>query len=134
MVEIDSNAILVKPIKNCKDEELTQAYRTIVLRLRQAGMILIKHILDNEVSEALKTIIKDEYRMQLELVPPGTHHHRNVEEGAILNFKAHFFSILTDTAHDFLLSLWDRLLPQAEKYSTCCVSPMQLQKFWHTPI
>ena len=33
MVEIDSNAILVEPINNCKDEELTRAYRTMILRL-----------------------------------------------------------------------------------------------------
>ena len=39
MVEIDSNAILVEPIKNRKDEELMQAYIAMMLRLRQAGMI-----------------------------------------------------------------------------------------------
>ena len=54
MVEINSNEILAKPIKSCKDEELTQAYRTMMLRLRRAGIITKKHILDNEVSESLK--------------------------------------------------------------------------------
>ena len=88
MVEIDSNAILVEPIKNCKDEELTRAYRAMMLRLRRAGMIPIKHILDNKVLEALKTIIQDKYKMQIELLPPGTHR-RNLAEAAILNFKAH---------------------------------------------
>ena len=39
MVYIDSNAILVEPIKNGKDEELTRAYRSMMLRLRRAGMI-----------------------------------------------------------------------------------------------
>ena len=33
MVEIGSNAILVKPIKNSKDEEITRAYRAMMLRL-----------------------------------------------------------------------------------------------------
>ena len=60
MMEIESNAILVEPIKNCKDEELTRAYRETMLRLQRAGMIPRKHILDNEVSESLKTIIQDE--------------------------------------------------------------------------
>ena len=82
MVEIDSNAILVKPINNRKDEELTCAYRAMVLRLRQSGIIPRKHILDNEVSESLKTIIQDEYKMQLELVTLGTHL-RNAAEVAI---------------------------------------------------
>ena len=39
MVEIDSNAILVEPIKNRKYEEIPRAYRAMMLRLRQAGMI-----------------------------------------------------------------------------------------------
>ena len=63
MVKIDSNAILVEPIKSRKYTELTQAYRTVILRLRRVGIITKKHILDNEVSEALKTIIQDEYKM-----------------------------------------------------------------------
>ena len=71
-----------------------------------------KHILDNEVSEAAKKIIQDEYKMQLELVPPVTHH-INAAEGAIRNFKVHLLSVLAGTAQDFPPSLWDRLLPQA---------------------
>ena len=113
VVEIDSNAIPVKPINNCKYEELTQAYRAIMLRLQRAVMIPRKHILDNDVSESLKTIIQDEYKIQLELVPPGTHL-RNAAEVAIRNFKAHLLSILAVTAPYFPPSLWDRLLRQAE--------------------
>ena len=63
MLEIDSNAILVEPINNRKDEELTRAYISMMLRLRRAGIIPKIHILENEVSEALKTIIQDEYKM-----------------------------------------------------------------------
>ena len=59
MMEIDSNTILIEPIKNRKDGELTQKYRAMILRLRHTGMIPRKHILENEVSEALKTIIQD---------------------------------------------------------------------------
>ena len=51
--------------------------------------------------------------MEMELVPPGCHR-RNAAEVAIRNFKAHFLSILAGTAEDFPVSLWDRLLPQAE--------------------
>ena len=84
-----------------------------MVRLRRTGMITRKHVLDNEVSEALKTIIQDKYKMQLEFLPPGTHQ-RNSAEVAIRNFKAHFLSILAGTAPDFPPSLWDRLLPQSE--------------------
>ena len=34
MVEIDRNAILVEPIKNRTDAELTRAYRAMMLRLK----------------------------------------------------------------------------------------------------
>ena len=87
MFEIDSNTIFVEPIKSCKDVELTRAYRKMIIRLQQVGIIPKKHILENEVLEALKTIIQDEYKMQMKLLPPGTHH-RNAVELAIRNFKA----------------------------------------------
>ena len=61
MVDIDRNAILVEPLKSRNDAELTQAYRTMMIRLKQAGIVPRKHILDNEVSEGTKTIIRDEY-------------------------------------------------------------------------
>ena len=65
------------------------------------------------MSEALKTIKQDKYKIKLELVPPGTHR-RNAAEVAIRNFKAHFLSVLAGTSHDFPLSLWDKLLPQSK--------------------
>ena len=113
MVDIDSSAILVEPIKSRKDEELTRAYRALMDRLRRANITPKKHVLDNEVSAAMKSLIRDEYKMELELVPPGCHR-RNAAEVAIRNFKAHFLSVLAGVAEDFPLQLWDRLLPQTE--------------------
>ena len=113
MVEIDSNAILVEPINSRNDHKLARAYRVLMTRLQQAGIVPKKHILNNEVSKAMKTIIKDEYKMAMELVPPGCHR-RNAAEVAIRNFKAHFLSVLAGAAEDFPPSLWDRLLPQTE--------------------
>ena len=72
-----------------------------------------KHILDNEVSNEMKTIICDEYKMKLELVPPGCHR-RNAAEVAIRNFKAHLISVLAGKATKYPPDLWDRLLPQAK--------------------
>jgi hypothetical protein len=70
MVEIDSNVILVKPITSKSDHKLAQAYRVLMTRLQRAGIVPKKHILDNEVSEATKTIIKNECKMSMELAPP----------------------------------------------------------------
>ena len=57
MVEIDSNAILVEPLESRKNPELTRNYRTMMLRIKRAGIISKKYIMDNEVSEATKDII-----------------------------------------------------------------------------
>ena len=72
-----------------------------------------KHVLDNEISNNMKNLIIDEYKVKIEKVPPGCHR-RNAAEVAIRNFKAHFLSILAGTADNFPPSLWDRLLPQAD--------------------
>ena len=113
MVEIDSNAILVEPMKSRKDAEMTRAYTSLLQRLRRAGINPTKHVLDNEVSNKLKDIIRNECKLELELVPPGCHR-RNAAEVAIRNFKAHFLSVLAGVAEDFPIQLWDRLLPQTE--------------------
>lgn len=113
MVDIDSSAILVEPIKNRTDLELTRAYSTLITRLHRAGVVPRKHVLDNEISTAMKTLITDTYKMTYELVPPGCHR-RNAAEVAIRNFKSHFLSILAGVADDFPMKLWDKLLPQAE--------------------
>lgn len=113
LVEIDSNAILVEPMKSRNDSEMIRAYDAIVQRLIQAGMQPRKHVLDNEISENMKQHIKTKYKFSLELVPPGCHR-RNAAEVAIRNFKAHFLSVLAGTAESFPTNLWDRLLPQTE--------------------
>jgi hypothetical protein len=38
MVEIDSSAILVEPMKSRKDAEMIRAYNALLLRLKQAGI------------------------------------------------------------------------------------------------
>ncbi|KAL7474426.1 hypothetical protein ACHAW6_000400 [Cyclotella cf. meneghiniana] len=69
MVEINSSAILVKPVKNCTDAELTRTYSALMLCLRWASITPCKHILDNEISTALKDLIQDTYKLTLELAP-----------------------------------------------------------------
>ena len=61
----------------------------MMLQLKQAGIVPKKHVLDNKVSENMKTMIRDEYNMEMELVPPGCHR-RYAAEVAIQNFKSHF--------------------------------------------
>ena len=72
VVEIDSNSILVETFQSRKDSELT-SYHVLVMRLKRAGIVPRKHILDNGVSDAMKKVIRDKYRMKMKLFPPGCH-------------------------------------------------------------
>jgi len=85
--EIHSNAIMVEPMKSRKDAELIRAYDVLVRRLQQANIHPRKHVLDNEISETMKQHIKEKYKFELEMVPPGCHR-QNAAEGAIRNFKS----------------------------------------------
>ena len=101
-------------MKSRKDAEMIRAYQSLLRRLQRAGITPRKHVLDNEVSESMKELIRAQHNiMELEMVPPGCHR-RNAAKVAIRNFKAHFLSILAGVADDFPKNLWDRLLPHAE--------------------
>ena len=113
MVEIDSNAILIKLMTSRKDAKMIRAYNALLLRLKRAGITPKKHVLDNEVYENMKNHIRDTCKLQMELVPPGCHR-RNAAKVAIHNFKAHFLSVLAGVAEDLPQSLWDQLLPQTK--------------------
>jgi len=106
MVKIDSNAILVEPMKNRKEEEMIRAYDALLAQLRQAGSTPQKHILDNKVSNNMKHHIQVTCNLVMELVPPGCHC-LNSAEVAICNFKTHFLSVLAVVAEDFPENLWD---------------------------
>ena len=77
------------------------------------GIVPKKHVLDNEVSESMKAMLRDEYHMQMELVPPGCHKY-NAVEVAMPNFKAHFFRIIVGVTDNSPIQLWDQLLLQTE--------------------
>ncbi len=113
LVEIDSNAILVEPMKSRKDAEMIRAQNALLLQLKRAGIIPKKHVLDNKISENMKNHIRNTCKMNMELVPPGCHR-QNAAEAAICNFKSHFLSVLAGVADDFPQNLWDHLLPQTE--------------------
>jgi hypothetical protein len=113
MVEIDSNAILVEPMKNRKNAEMIRAYNALLLQLKRAGIVPKKHALDNEGSESMTNHICNMCKLDMEVVPHDCHR-RNAAKVAICNFKAHFLSALAGVANDFPPNLWDQLLPQTE--------------------
>ena len=71
LTEVDSDAILVEPMKNRTAGEMIRAYQVLIDRLNSAGIFPKLHILDNECSTELKTVIKTN-KMTFQLVPPTT--------------------------------------------------------------
>jgi hypothetical protein len=112
LVESNSSAILVEPMKNRSAGEMVQAYQAIIKRLNAKGIFPKEHILDNKCSELFKQQIKLN-KMTHQLVPQHNHR-RNRAEKAIQTFKDHFVSILCSTNSSFPLHLWDRILIQVE--------------------
>ncbi len=105
MVEIDSNAILLEPMKIRKEAKMIRAYNALLLRLKRAGIVPKNHVLDIEVSENMKHHICDMCKLDMKLVPPGCHR-CNAAKVAIHNFKARFLGILAGVANNFPPNLW----------------------------
>ena len=111
MVEIDSNVTLVAPTKNRKYAKTQRAYLDLFIIIKQSGIALQCHIIENERSESMDTLIRENYA--LGLVPPHCHQ-RNVAEVSIRSFKQHSMRIISGMATDFPMHQWERLLPQAK--------------------
>ena len=109
MCHVDTAAALAEPMKNRTAKEMIRAYRALLARIRRAGFVVRKHILDNECSAELKEEIRETCKLQL--VPPGSHR-ANIAEVTIKAFKQHFISIRAGMAADFPQSFWDMVLPQ----------------------
>jgi len=97
LAEIDSNSILVEPMKNRTAGEIVKTYQCLIDRLKECGMIPKHHILDNECSAEFQQAIKAN-NMTHELTPADDHNSsRNIAGKAIQTFKDHFIAILCGT-------------------------------------
>lgn len=110
--DYDSNAILVKAIKNRQAETITTAWKFIVTKLEKQGIQPTIFIMDNEASEDLKCAMRTSH-YNFQLVPPENHR-KNAAERGIQTFKNHFLAGIASLPSDFPISEWDHLLEQAE--------------------
>ena len=106
-----SNASITAPFKYLSDKNRLLAYGAIMQRLKYCNMLVELQILDNEAITEYKRIIKAEWGVQYQLVPPHIHR-RNADEHAIRTFKARFIFILAGIAKTFPNNLWDLLIHQ----------------------
>ena len=112
MEEIDSKAILAEAMRNQSAAEHCRAYQLLLDQLHSYKIFPKKHILDNEILDNLKAVIKLN-NLEYKLVPPHDHQ-RNIAEKGIQTYKSHLISILCGTDKDFSLYLWCDLLPQVK--------------------
>lgn len=87
MYDWSSNSILVKPIKNTKDETIIAAFKEKLEYLAKQGFKPRFNILDNIASKAIVKFLKEECQLGVQLVEP--HNHRaNAAERAICTYTA----------------------------------------------
>ena len=110
--EYDSNAIIVRPLRNPTASEITYVFQSVIQYILARGLCPRLHTLDNEASAILRDYLRSE-DVEYQLVSPHIHQ-RNASERAIRTFKNHFIAGLASTDPNFPLSNWCRLLPQAE--------------------
>ena len=61
LFEIDSNNILVEPMKSRSTGNMILAYQTLVDRLKEKGIHPEMHLLDNECSKEMRAAITGNY-------------------------------------------------------------------------
>ena len=88
----DANNILNTPLKKRIGPCILSGITKIHNKLRKQGLIPKLHIMDNEVSEDLKTYFEDS-GIQFQLVPPHIHW-INYAETAVKTFQNHFIAAL----------------------------------------
>ena len=108
----DANAILMRPLKNRKSEELTKKLEEIFEYLTERGFKPKFHIMDNEASKETIKMIQDK-KINLQLAPPDVHRRSPAERG-IRTAKNHILSRIASTHNNFPIHLWCRLITQGE--------------------
>jgi hypothetical protein len=110
--DYDSNAILMRPIKNRKAETLTAAIHDVHNTPTKGGCQPKFHRMDNECPQQVKEYFQKR-EVQYQLAPPDDHR-SNAAEKAIRTAKNHLAAGWYSTDDNFPMYLWDKTIPQAE--------------------
>jgi len=108
--DTDSNYIFAEPLPSRTAHQILRAYDRVHTLLVSRGIKPSMHIMDNEISDLLKSYIT-QHGSQYQITAPNQHR-ANAAERAIRTFKNHFISTLCSCDPSFPMHLWDRLLDQ----------------------
>ena len=128
MVEVDSNVILVEPIKNCTSNELECVYFVLLNCIKAAWIVPQKHVLDNEYSDNMKKLIHKTCRLRL--VQPYCHRY-NVAEVAIKNSKRTSSPSLQESTTIFPYVYGTSCFCKQRSLSIDCVRQTSTQSYHH---
>ena len=103
---------MARLLKSRKEKELVDKLSEVHEYLEERGYKLNYQFLDNETSQEMKSYLKGK-KVTFQFVPLYNHR-KNAAECAIRTFKNHFITILCMLYPNFSMSLWYRLLEQAE--------------------
>jgi hypothetical protein len=110
--DYDSNAILLRALKNKTAAALTEAIKSVHQTLTRGGCQPKFHRLDNECPHQLREYFQKQ-GVQYQIAPPDEHR-SNAAERAVRTAKNHLAAGWYSTDDQFPLSLWDKTIPQAE--------------------
>eukprot|EP00956_Cyclotella_meneghiniana_P027485 scaffold61634_cov36-Cyclotella_meneghiniana.AAC.2 len=83
MVDIKRQRNISRTIKKSERCRITQGIHKFDDKAQQSRHIFPKkHVLDNEILQAMKDYVRDKYKMTVELVPPGCHRRNAAKEDA----------------------------------------------------
>jgi hypothetical protein len=112
MHHYESNAILPTPISGLEDLCIFNAYKKSFDELTSKGFKPRLNVMDNQVTKFIKKNLTEE-ECTLQLVEPHNHC-VNGAKRAIQTFKDAFIAAIATTDCNFLLQLWDKLMPQVQ--------------------
>ena len=112
MYHYETNAILVKAIKNLDDHSIYEAYKELFETLEAKGYKPKMNVMDNQATKYIKKNLTTK-GCDLQVVEP--HNHRvKAAERAIRMFKNALIAALATADSEFPLQLWDKLAPQVQ--------------------
>jgi hypothetical protein len=108
----DRNAIIIRPMKSRKDEDMVTAFQEIIEYLDSRNAKPTLNVMDNECSKTVKAYItKNDIGIQF----VEAHNHRvNAAERAIATVKDHFIAGLATVDINCPIQLWDEFLEQTQ--------------------
>jgi hypothetical protein len=108
--DYDSNYIHAGAMLTRTGPSIIAAFKRAFKLLEARGCTPLLQRLDNKASRVLQ-IYMSEADFDFQLAPPHIHR-RTVAERATRTFNNHFISRISSTNTNFMLNLWEKLLPQ----------------------